>query len=290
MVQGATAFDFGSGANQVAAYYPSQDAFVVNGVQLTTSPASEFGFGNKRVSRIKWSPNNALVAMVIVGEDPANAADYGIWIYNVGSNTAYQIFRNDTNLQALDVQWSLNSGAMLVTAQSQAPFGRVHIILALDHDANDRSYPVHTYSQATWASDTRSVIASGRNTDGSIVLGRINLPNQNYTPITVSAPDVVFTYAALEPVSGVIYFLGGPSESGPFRLYSVGSAGGVATAISSATDSGTVIQTEWNEGRNTLLAVLETATGRRAYLLSTSGAISEVVAPAGGIVGEVRWQ
>lgn len=290
VVQGATAFDFGPGANQVAAYYPSQDAFYVNGIQLTTSPASEFGFGNKRVSRLKWSPSGALVAMVISGEDPANAADHGVWIYNVGSNTAVQIFRNDIDsLEAIDVQWSPNSGAVLVTLQSQNPFGIVHVILALNHDANDRSYPVHTYSQTTWAPDTGSVIASGRNTDGSIVFGRINLPNQNYTPITVSAPDVVFTYAGLEPVTGIIYFLGGPSENGPFRLYSVGSGGGAATVVSSATISGRFVQGAWNDGRNTLLVVLETPTGRRAYLLSASGTITDVT-PAGGIVGEVRWQ
>lgn len=290
MIEGATAFDFGLSPQQVAAYYAGQDQFLINGVPLTTSPASEFGLGNKRISQLAWSPNGNLLAFVIDGEDPTNAFDYGVWVYNPATGQARQVFRNAPDYRrAIDVQWSPSSDALLVTIRSESPPGIVHAIFALDHDANDNTYPVHTYSQATWAPDTGSVIVSGRSTDGSIVLGRVSLPNQNYTPIAATAPDVVFTYAALEPVVGVIYFLGGPSESGPFRLYRVASTGGPATAVSSTTISGNLTKAEWNDGRNTLLVVLNTDGGRRAYTLSTSGAVLDIT-PVGGLFGDVQWQ
>ncbi len=290
IVAGASAFDFGASPNQVAAYYPSEGWFYVNGVRLETSPASEFGLGNKRITQIDWAPNNAIVAFVVDGEDPANAFDYGVWIYDVGSGRARQIFRNEPNYRrALDIQWSPNNGALLITIRSESPPGIVHTILALDHDPNDRSYIVHTYSYATWAPNSGSVIVSGRNTDGSIVLGRILLPNQNYIPINATAPDVVFTNAAIETIGGQIYFLGSPNESGPHRLYRINAEGGEAAIISTTSVSGELVDAEWNNERNALLAVFNMAANRRAYVFNISGGVTDVTPPS-GIVGDVRWQ
>lgn len=287
VVEGALAFDFGPQSGQVAGYYPDGYLYV-NGTQVN-APPFDFGIGNKTITRVQWSPSGGQVAFIVDGNDPGNAFSDGVWIYDVGSGSVRQIFRNTIGYQrALDVQWSPNSGAMIVTLRSESPPGIVQVILASNHDANNTNYPVHTYSQATWAADTGSVIVSGRNTDGSIVLGRISLPNQNYTPISAVAPDVVFTYAALEPSPGRIYFLGGPSERGPFALYSVDSGGGTATPISSNSILGALYSSEWNAGRNTLLAVFDTDTGRRAYTFSTAGAVFDVT-PPGGVVGEVRW-
>lgn len=284
---GAFSYDFGPNG-QTAAYYVGSDELIVNGVTLTSSPASQFGLGtDKIVTQMEWSPNGSLLAFVVAGNDPANV-DRGVWVYNPATGASIQIQRADFRVP-LDIQWSPNGGALLITLRSESPPGITHAILDLSHDANNRDYTVHTYSQGTWAPDTGSVIFSGRNTDGSIVLGRVLLPNQNYVPIPVSAPDVVFTYCAAEPFSGQILFLGGPSEAGPFRLYRTSSTGGTASPVSGSSVTGNMVSCEWDSARSTLLLVLNTASGLRSYLLTSTGAVSDVT-PPGGITGEVRFR
>ncbi len=284
---GAFSYDFGP-EGQTAAFYPAQDQLIVNGVPLTASPASEFGLGtNEVVTQMEWSPNGSLLAFIIASDDPANA-DRGVWFYNPATGESRQLQRADFRVP-LDIQWSPNGGALLVTLNSESPPGITHAIFDLSADANNRDYIVHTYSQGTWAPDTGSVIFSGRNTDGSIVLGRVVLPNQNYVPITVTAPGVVFTYCAAEPFAGQILFLGGQNEAGPFQLYRTSSTGGSAVVVSRASINGRVLDCEWDASLSNLLLVVDTGAGQRAYVLSRTGSVTDVT-PAGGISGEVRFR
>ena len=283
---GAFSYDFGPDG-QTAAFYGTNELFV-NGVPLRTSPASTFGLGaDEVITQIRWSPNGALVAFIIHSDDPANF-DRGVWVYNPGAGVSTQLLRTDYR-RPLDMLWSPNSGALLIKLNSESPPGITHTILAMDANANDPNYIMHTYSDGTWAPDSGSVVFSGRNTDGSIVLGRVELPDQYYVPITATAPDVVFTYAAIQAFNGQIYFLGSSTEFGPFRLYSTTSVGGTALAVSSTSVSGQIVSSEWDANRSALLLLLDVNGTRRAYLLSIGGGVTDIT-PASGVGGGVRWR
>lgn len=285
---GAFSYDVGP-EGQTAAYYQAQDQLQINGVVLTTSPASVYGLGvDKTVTRMVWSPNGALLAFIITGTDPNNQ-DRGVWVYDVGTGAARHLLRANESHVPVDLQWSPNSGALLITLASENPPGTTHTILDMTADVNTPNYTVHTYSQGSWAPDTGSVVFSGRNTDGSIVLGRVVLPNQNYVPITVSVPGVVFTYCAAEPFAGQIVFLGSPAETGPFLLYRTSSSGGTASAVSNIAISGNIVSCEWDASRSNLLLVVATDVERQAYVISRNGNVRNVT-PPGGVRGEVRFE
>ncbi|MCP4249368.1 MAG: hypothetical protein GY778_20180, partial [bacterium] len=90
---GALAFEVGPRGQRADFHVDNQ--LYINGAQLTTSPASEFGLpAHKQVTEIRWSPNGRYVAFILSGTLP-NEFEYGVWVFDTATSTANQLMRND---------------------------------------------------------------------------------------------------------------------------------------------------------------------------------------------------
>jgi hypothetical protein len=280
---GALAFDIGP--NGQRADYHVDGQLYINGVQLTISPASEFGLpGHKQITDIRWSPNGRYVAFIMAGSNPAEY-DYGVWVIDTATNTSNQIMHNDWEYrEATRIAWAPNSTAVLIRINRN-----VHTFLPVDWDLNT-PYREQPYSHASWAPNSESIIVSGRRTDGQPVLGRVLLDwEQTFVPIAFAGSDITFAYSATELANGQIAFLGSVAPNGPYRLYLLW-PGSPARAISPEAAFGEIIYWEWNDARTSLLVVVDNGRERRVWLFGTNGTAPRDITPAQGVTGEVRWR
>lgn len=279
--------EYDIGPQGQTAQYGVDNQLYINGGALTTSPASAFGLpGHKQVIDMSWSPDGRYLAIVLGGDNP-DEFDYGVWIYDSVAFSAYQIMKSDFDYREADhVFWSPNSQYVLIRINTE--YGYVHTFLPAVYNVHN-PYSQQSYSNATWALDSNSIIVSGRISNGQIAFGRVLLDaQQTFIPLNYAAPGVVFTYAAIELYSGQIGFLGSTNEHGPYSFYLM--SPNALPQLSFATPiEGRIITWEWNPARTALLLVVEGANGRRLWIMETNGA-SRDVTPAGGITGEVRWQ
>lgn len=282
---GALSYDIGPG--NIGAFF-FNDGLTINGTYLTTSPSSDVGWpGDKQVIEMRWSPNGRYLAFVIRGDDPSEV-DYGVWVYDTVTGAAHQIMRNDWDYrEARHIRWSPNSTVVLITLDH--PNGPSHTFLPAEHSVHV-PYDQEEFSDATWSWNSGSIVVSGVHHDGSVRLGRVMLDEAHtYVPIlNLPAGEIGVARAAIEGNNGQILFLGGPSQTGPFRLYQL-YPGGAPTVISNGSIAGNIASWEWNDSRTSLLLVVNTANGREAWQIDASGAMANIT-PPGGVTGEVRWE
>jgi hypothetical protein len=302
-----------SRGGQLAYYDATTNDIYLGGNRLATSPASEFGGMDPRLrlTEMKWSPTSRYVAFVL--DSAENYEQFGVWVVDLGTGESWQVMRNDPSQgrRATDVTWSENGTVLLI--EIAYPGGTYQTFLPIPGDSEARrnqanlGFRIHPYQDASWSLDQgyHSVIVSGmawpsdehQHGQGP-QLGRINLfyePGTN--PFTsynsyLPAAGIGYTRAATEipdPLAGgtwVVAFLGAPAEGGPYRLYVMPRNGGTPVVRSNRDIPGQIVSWEWNEARTALLAVVQTAQGRRLWIVNTSGASYD----AGPAPLEATWR
>jgi hypothetical protein len=284
-----------SSSGQVAAIGPDRWLYV-NGARLTVSPSSQFGMDpNLSFGDLVWSPDGRRLAMRVDAANPnaQNAIDSGIWIYDpTHMPPSWQIFRDtypgqtaqlDQQRRALTVQWAPNSLALVVTVDT--PLGHANVFMPVEHDANEVVNAI-PYADATWATDSSSLLVSGMTWNGMTVVGRVALdPNWTYTEYLNQQSSGLYTQAAIGLADGRIAFLGSPTP-GSFALYVIQPVFGAQPVQVSGLINGQILSAEWNAQRT---AVLVTAQGNRLWVMRIDGTVQDST-PAGGAVSAAHWR
>ncbi|MDQ7025280.1 MAG: hypothetical protein Q9P44_06945 [Anaerolineae bacterium] len=147
---------------------------------------------NKIFAReIVWSPDGNMIAFRIQN-DTSPDLNQGVWFWQplreIDTDPSYQILRHcppfctavgaaegDPGWRALDLEWSSDNNAILITLHLFDTNRRGLEIrqAARDHDqiqAGTRPNPL-LFEYGHWADDGQRIIVSGRDTDGTVVFG-----------------------------------------------------------------------------------------------------------------------
>lgn len=240
----------------------------LNGVMMTISPSSRFGMNTDfmRIVDLAWTSDGRFLAMSVDGNQRATDQT-GVWVIDTANNTSWQILRNGDH-HARRVSWSPNGTVVLILTDVGITF------LPREHQAND-GFRMHPFSDATWALDSASAIATGGNT-----ITRIRLDfEQTYETYELLPFGLGVARAAIELSNGRILFLGAPTLDGDFALYSYSPAG-TPQRLSQGI-GGRVLSWEWNDSRTALLVLMESGSGRRLLIFRSNGAVEDITPPEG---------
>ncbi len=292
-INSPTAFDIGPGGQ--LAEFRGDSQLYINESPMAVHPSGAGGFiPGRSISEIRWSPNGRYIAFAVTGNDPADFGDqrydFGVWVYDTFTNTAHKILHED-NRKAQRLTWSPNGMVLLIQLYDVRENRTTNTFLPVEPTIwnADQWYYEHPYSDATWALDSASILVSGQQPDGTPVLGRVLLDNeQTFIPINLANPAIAYTRAAAELSNGQIALLGSASPQGPYSLYIMWS--GAAPQLSFATPiAGQIVSWEWNDSHTALLIVAESSGVQRMWVIETSGAYRDMT-PATGVTGPVRWR
>ena len=215
---------------------------VSNGIQVrpNTSPFSEFepqslAENTNFVSYMQWAPNGRYLAFVIDGDRYSNPTDNdGIHIYDPVSGASFDILRDcpyeghpgcDTGgarqfLGAtIGLQWSPISDRVVATLQITNG-RRVQYVITLSQDPNQQPQTALYYDYASWTRDGTSLIVSGQNPSGAVIIGTVNSDGSGEQVLLNASALGLWVQDAMQSSNGNIYALGRPGGSnGAMAIY-----------------------------------------------------------------------
>jgi len=265
---------YGGGA---AAFVGNDDQLVVNGAVLDFSPASQFGLNTEQMQVVdmQWTGDGRFLTVALDGNLQATD-QVGVWVLDMVNRTSQQLFRN-SGIHARRVQWSPNGTVVLIMTD-----GNGITFLPREYNinaGNDPNVRIHPFSDATWASNNLSVIASGGDSITRILLDN----DQSYQVYPVVGLGSV--RAAMER-SGQFYFLGAVTPDSEYALYGM-LPNGNPQRISNPV-RGQILSWEWNATRSGLLVLMQTDQGNRLFIFRTNGAVQDIT-PANGAPLAAYW-
>lgn len=298
-----TAFAVSPGG-AVAAVHADRILYV-NGQAMLISPANAYGMPeNLVINDLAWSPDGTRLAFRVDAIDPnqQNVIDSGIWVYEPATQRSWQVFRTgyagqiapwEDVQRPLTIRWSPDGTRLLVPYLGAA--GRATALLNAGLDINmlaaedyDSYLSEIGFADATWASDSGSVIVSGTRQDGASVVGRIRFGDSwRYEEYLNQSSTGLQMEAAAEMPNGWIGFLG--SANGTFALYSVAPVPNAVLQAVSGLTPGEVISATWNDARSAVMVTAQSGGVTRLWLIRTDGTVRDIT-PAGGVPAVARWR
>jgi hypothetical protein len=261
-------------------------------IPLDAFPAPTRPENNVFVSSAGWSPNGALVSMIIKPDNRNNRE--GVWVWDGGAPR--QILHDCPYIghegcalvgslpflyDSQEILWSAGSGLLAVRVINRnAPQdgGGRGAILIMSPNHNPQSPPdnVLAYDYAQWLADGR-LLVSGFNPQGRVVIAVVNSDGTNEQILLDGSDRGIWLQNAIQAPNGAIYALGRPASDFNAPVQIVDSNGNFLTG-----QIGTTAPTRvaWSPNGN---AVLVEAGGRQ-YLAQTNGTVQDITGTTGGIV------
>lgn len=185
------------------------------------------------VRDVEWSPDGEQLAFRIDNDAQPDLAQ-GVWFYQplrtLQTDPSYQLMRpcpqycaaaglpgNDAGYEVLDIEWSPESDAVLVTVESFGLGRRALVIRAaarIDPPPATiaPSYIEYEYGHYGNAADT--LVVSGRNADDLVGFGVLSVPELVGSFIPASEIDLAWVQDAVQTPTGDIVMLGNTRGAG----------------------------------------------------------------------------
>jgi hypothetical protein len=281
--------------------------------RLTAAPFSEFApesadANNARVVQVAWSPNGRALAFRVDSENdaaPNNSSNDGVWLYvpgDVGTSAtapSYQLLRNcppqagcdlvqrengPFQWRSLDMAWSPQGGALLVMLDLPEEGRRAFAVVPEVQDANVLP-PIVRYDYASWSSDGRSLIVSGRGPDGRVTLGRVNPDGGGAEVLLDGTQAGLWLQDAVERPDGSLVALGSPGgPDTPLALVR-----GDGTAITGPIGDSAPRRVAWSPDRGAVLIITGAdPAAPRYFVASVDGTVQEITQAVAGALA-IEW-
>ncbi|GAB5493608.1 MAG: hypothetical protein Phog2KO_38230 [Phototrophicaceae bacterium] len=260
---------------------------------LTSSPfydgfsVSSADTNENFVSEISWSPNGQRLAFIIQPPEGMDNVNAGVWFWDAPSNTSGTLLhdcpfdgynscdlssRPVNNWQSINVEWSPNSSAVVITARLTTE-GRQAIFISNMNFATRRpeAPPFLRWDNAQWLDNTQ-LLVSGRSPDGRSLIATYNIQSGEIDNVIFDASaNGLFIFDAVQRSNGQIVAIGreGGAFDGAYRMYRIDN--GVATPISGFVGNSPPQAVNWSA--NYAEAVL-TVDGQQVIINAGSGSVS----------------
>lgn len=259
---------------------------------------------NALVVQVTYSPDGRYLAFMVNTESDLatnnDSTNDGIWIVEAGGG-ARQILRecppvvpvctvNRGNgpfvYDSIDMAWSYQSDAMLVTLRLPEEGRQAYAIVTADQDPTFLP-ATYRYDSAHWTFDGRIVVA-GRGLDGIPMVGVIR---RDGTPDFIRRSDevgLVWVQDAVMQPNGRVVMLGSVEGSDrPQRLYDQD-----GRALTDLIGTGRVERVSWSPDRSAALVITVEITElgflRRFFVAEVNGLVREITAEVAGSLA-VEW-
>lgn len=271
---------------------------------LTTSPfyngfsVSSAETNENFVSDIAWSPNGQRFAFIVQPASGTDNINAGVWFWDAGSNTSGTLLHdcpfegyNSCNLtsrpvgnwQSIDVEWSPNSSAVVITARLTTE-GRQGIFISNMNFETRRpeAPPFVRWDNAQWINNAQ-LLVSGRSPDGRSLIATYNVQSGQVDNVIFDASaNGLFIFDAVQHPNGQIVAIGreGGAFDGAYRMYRIDA--GVATPISGFVGNSPPQAVNWSANYGE--AVL-TVDGQQVIINADTGSTSSAIVSGNVQVG-----
>ncbi|HRF98724.1 MAG TPA: hypothetical protein PLZ51_26125, partial [Aggregatilineales bacterium] len=261
-------------------------------VPLDAFPAPTRPENNVFVTSAGWSPNGAVVSIIIKPDNRNNRE--GVWVWDGGvprqilHDCPYQGHEGCALVGSLpflydsqEILWSAGSDLLAVRVinrnNAQDGGGRGAIfIMSPNHNPQSPPDFVLAYDYAQWLSNGR-LLVSGFNPQGRVVIATVNYNGTDEQVLLDGSARGIWLQNAIQAPSGAVYALGRPASDFNAPVKIVDSAGNFLTGQIGTTAPSRVA---WSPNGN---AVLVEAGGRQ-YLAQINGTVQDITGTTGGIV------
>lgn len=272
-------------------------------IRPSSSPFSEFEAptreeNNAYVSALAWSPNGAMLAMIIDGDRfaPDRVTDNdGVWVYFPTSNASNNILidcpyeghpgcltggSRPFPSESLGLQWSPGSNLLLVTARRPDTGRRLQYVLTPNQNPGVQP-PSLFFDYASWSADGARLIVSGNGPGGTgVIVGTINTDGSDLQIVFNASGAGFWMQDAVQLPNGQIVALGRPGDSsGPVAIYDM-----AGNALTGFIGGAAPQRVTWSPDRSAVLVIA----GGRQYVATVSGAVQDITGSVAGSAA-INW-
>lgn len=264
-----------------------------NGFSVSSASTNE-----NFVNDISWSPNGQRFAFIVQPASGTDNVNAGVWFWDAGSNSTGTLLhdcpfegytscdltsRPVGNWQSIDVEWSPNSAAVVITANLTTE-GRQGIFISNMNFATRRpeAPPFVRWDNAQWLNNAQ-LLVSGRSPDGRSLIATYNIQSGAIDNLIFDASaNGLFIFDAVQRPNGQIVAIGreGGASDGAYRMYRIDN--GVATPISGYVGNSPPQAVNWSA--NYSEAVL-TVDGQQVIVNAGSGSVNSAIVSGNVQVG-----